>query len=221
MDALKSRDYHDYFIKDGRFIGRFEEMYQNVEDPWHIETLGRRLDMDAALLLLRHIGRDFQKVLDVGCGKGFFTSLLAEAVSGRILAGDVSETAINQARRRYPDPRLEFFVLDLNRIEELPHPAGYFDLIVMAQTIWCVLPNLTRILGGFHRLLAPTGALLLSQHFLKPEEQKYGREILNTPQDLIRLLQESGFDIKEYLETNRFTNHHLALWATPHYKDGL
>ena len=27
-------DYHDYVIKNGNFIGQFEEMYQNCDDPW-------------------------------------------------------------------------------------------------------------------------------------------------------------------------------------------
>ncbi len=27
--------YQDYVIKDGKFIGRFEEMYQKFEDPWN------------------------------------------------------------------------------------------------------------------------------------------------------------------------------------------
>ena len=33
MSVINSADYHDYFIKDGRFIGEFEQMYRNVEDP--------------------------------------------------------------------------------------------------------------------------------------------------------------------------------------------
>ena len=27
--------YQDYVIKDGKFIGKFEEMYQKFEDPRH------------------------------------------------------------------------------------------------------------------------------------------------------------------------------------------
>ena len=27
--------YQDYVIKDGKFIGKFEEMYQKFDDPWH------------------------------------------------------------------------------------------------------------------------------------------------------------------------------------------
>jgi|TARA_B100000315_G_scaffold178802_1_gene167474 hypothetical protein len=33
---IKSDDYHDYVIKDGRLIGEFEQMYKNSRDiPWH------------------------------------------------------------------------------------------------------------------------------------------------------------------------------------------
>lgn len=206
-------DYHDYFIKDGQFIGRFEDMYQDVEDPWHIDRLGRRLDMDAALLLLKQAGRDFQNVLDVGCGKGFFSHLLLEVVKGRVYACDVSATAVARARERYPAGRLHFFSFDLNRFEDLPFSPGSIDLIVMAQTIWCVLPSLQDILKSFRNLLAPSGGLLISQHFPNPADQKYGREILSSPEGLVQMTQNAGFKVEATLETNRLTNHHLALLA--------
>jgi hypothetical protein len=32
----KSRDYHDYVFKNGKFIGKFDEMYQYSENiPWN------------------------------------------------------------------------------------------------------------------------------------------------------------------------------------------
>jgi SAM-dependent methyltransferase len=215
MENKKSTDYHDYFIKDGRFIGAFEEMYQNTPDPWHIQSLGRRLDMDAALLLIRQSGRQFRSILDVGCGKGLFTSLLADVVPGQIRACDVSETAIDQAGKLYPHPRIEFFVWDANRIHELSDPDGSYDLIVLAQTIWCVLPNFPTILKKFHALLQEDGSLLISQHFLPHGKQQYGRDMISNPEDLMRILAETGFDLKATLETDRFRNHHLALRAEP------
>ena len=27
--------YQDFVIKDGKFIGEFEKMYQNFDDPWN------------------------------------------------------------------------------------------------------------------------------------------------------------------------------------------
>ena len=213
MSRDSEKDYHRYFIKDGRFIGQFEEMYQNVNDPWHIDELGRRLDMEAALLLLKRIERPMVRTLDVGCGTGFFTHLLAETVAGSIEACDVSATAVSKARQRYPDPRLHFFDFDINHIEKLPFPENHFDLIVLAQTIWCILPELTGILKRFGRLLTENGRLLISQHFPPPWRQSYGREILNSAPGLIRMVRDSGFKILDTLETNRQTNHHLALLA--------
>ena len=36
---IKSDDYRDYVIKDGRLIGEFEQMYKNSRDiPWHQDT---------------------------------------------------------------------------------------------------------------------------------------------------------------------------------------
>ena len=33
MEKLE-KSYHDYVIKDGKFIGKFEDMYLDVVDPW-------------------------------------------------------------------------------------------------------------------------------------------------------------------------------------------
>ena len=36
MQELKhSPRYQDFVIKDGKFIGDFEGLYNNFEDPWH------------------------------------------------------------------------------------------------------------------------------------------------------------------------------------------
>jgi SAM-dependent methyltransferase len=215
MSKKPSKDYHDYFIKDGRFVGRFEEMYQYADDPWHIDALGRRLDMDAALLLLRHSRERFGKILDLGCGQGLFTNLLLDLNPDQVWACDISATAVARAQSRYGDPRLRFFPFDLNQIAQLPVPEKHFDLVVMSQTIWCVLPKLQDILRACLKFMSESGSLLISQHFLQPGQQKYGSEIMTQPADLIAILESLGYVIKDTLETNRHTNHHLALWAKP------
>ncbi len=206
-----TKDYHDYFIKDGVHIGQYEEMYQNVEDPWYIDKQGRRLDMEAALTVLRHQQRRFGQVLDIGCGTGFFSNLLREVVDGQIWASDISATAVGKARERYPG--INFIVLDAGRAEELEFDDHFFDLIVMAQTLWCVLERLDQVLGLFKRYLAPDGLLFISQHFLQPGEQGYGADIVAQPDDLYRHLERAGFEIRGMLETNRRRNHHAAIVA--------
>jgi len=50
--GTKSKDYHDYVIKNGKFIGAFEEMYQKFEDPWHHGD-ATAVQYDMALYLIK------------------------------------------------------------------------------------------------------------------------------------------------------------------------
>ena len=106
MEPIQSNDYRDYVIKDGEFIGAFEEMYHNCPDPWHQDGL-QPLAEDIALLLLLS-KRRYQRILDIGCGKGRFTSRLKSATGSPVTALDISSTAIEIAQSRYPD--IEFVV---------------------------------------------------------------------------------------------------------------
>ena len=70
--------YQDYVIRDGRFVGEFEEMYLDYEDPWH--QTQRELwasDKAVALNLIRKVGA--KRVMEVGCGLGRFTKRIAVA----------------------------------------------------------------------------------------------------------------------------------------------
>lgn len=88
-NIMDSDDYHDYVIRDGEFIGRFEEMYENCDNPWHQDE-GGHLKEQIALLMLRDAGREYQSVLDLGCGKGRFTKLLIDAVGPELAMGRIS-----------------------------------------------------------------------------------------------------------------------------------
>ena len=47
----KSKDYHDYVIKNGDFVGKFEEMYQNSSDtPWHPDATANAIFTDIAMV---------------------------------------------------------------------------------------------------------------------------------------------------------------------------
>lgn len=73
------------------------------------------------------------RLLDLACGVGYGTRLLADLGAGRIeaLGVDRSPEAIAYARRRYADARTRFEVADA---VEFGDPAG-FDTIVSIETI--------------------------------------------------------------------------------------
>jgi SAM-dependent methyltransferase len=196
MPEIISTDYHDYVIKDGRFIGEFEQMYRNVADPWHCSAEAHSFKNDLLLGAAVHAKGGVRQALDVGCGLGALTARLKEALpDAGWHACDISPSALEQAKAAVPGVR--FFVQDLARAGELPFQPGSLDLITMAEVVWYILPHLPPVLARFHEVLRPGGHLLLLQYFLKPEDQQYGKEIVGSPADLIRFVRAAGFEIAQ------------------------
>jgi SAM-dependent methyltransferase len=207
--GIDSDDYREYVIKDGKFIGAFEDMYRRIDDPWHIGDASE-IQYDLLLYLIQRHGicRNGGKILDVGCEKGAFTArlkgLLPEA---EILAMDISPTAVRKAAESHRIPGISFEVLDIQ--EECTRLHRDYDLVVISQMVWYILPRLKEvtenILSG---VLREGGFLLVNQAFYRPEVQSYGREVLSTVEDLTRII---GRDPMELIETNRLSNHNAIL----------
>jgi len=110
--------YHKYVfdLKNRKFVGDFEKMYQNeskeIFDSWHQDDT-RQLQRKIDLAILEEY--NFSKILDIGCGKGSLTHLLKKR-NNYVLGIDISKTAVDFARERYPD--IEFEVADVNNLDE-------------------------------------------------------------------------------------------------------
>lgn len=216
--AIRSNDYHDYVIKDGRFVGEFEQMYRNVEDPWHCSELAQNFDNALVLAAVAHAGRASRTVLEVGCGIGAITRRIVEALPhARIHACDISPTAIAKAER--VNPTVRFFTHDLCGDEPLPLDARSVDLIVMVQVMWYILPALERTFAAYHTLLAAGGHLIVSQAFYPSVVQKYGRGTLETAADVRRYLDTAGFTLRSEIHIDPSVEmgrpHNSLFWATP------
>jgi SAM-dependent methyltransferase len=99
------------------------------------------------------------RVLDVGCGLGDTAEELARR-GFEVVAFDVSPTAVDEARRRFPGSRVEYRVADLL---ELPRElAGAFDLVVECYTLQVLPPEARgRAVAALRRTLRPGGTLLV------------------------------------------------------------
>lgn len=64
-------DYHDYVIKDGVFVGQFEEMYKNCDDPWEQKKSIVQFHKMACLASVESIKPS--RVLEIGCGLDYLT----------------------------------------------------------------------------------------------------------------------------------------------------
>ncbi|MCP4383606.1 MAG: class I SAM-dependent methyltransferase [Hyphomicrobiales bacterium] len=115
---------------------------------------GRKHVLDAALLA-RLEGREFSRILDVGCGEGRFCRMLPHP--DRTVVGlDPTEDLIACARDR--DPHGDYQV---GTAEQMPFPGGSFDLIVSYLSL-IDISGLQQAVGEFSRVLRPGGTVLIA-----------------------------------------------------------
>ena len=100
----ESKRYQDYVIRDGRFIGQFDDMYRNaVEIPWHQDKTVNAVFSDLTVTLLRRLRP--LSLLDVGCGLGYMAARLKCEIPelSRVVGLEISETAVVTAQNMFPD----------------------------------------------------------------------------------------------------------------------
>ena len=105
-----------------------------------------------------------QRVLDVGCGTGYFASVLADHVGphGLVLGVDASAEMLDYARRTRARPATCQF--ELGTAEALGVPDGHFDVVV-SSLVMHHLPSDVRAaaLTEMRRALRPGGTLLIAE----------------------------------------------------------
>lgn len=118
-----------------------------------------------ALLVLEHIVRyrfaarfvDGARVLDVACGTGYGSSILAQKAKF-VIGIDNSFETIQYARLNYSQPNLFYSIADCR---VLPLPSASFDLAVMFEAIEHIAEQ-EKCLTEIRRILDPRGILILS-----------------------------------------------------------
>lgn len=134
------------------------------------------------------------KILDVGCGKGFLLYEFTRAVPGVQVAGlDISAYALENAK-----PEVRPFLTQGNAVE-LPYPKGSFDLVVSITT----LHNLYNY--DLRRALREIERVGKRNKYIAVEAYRNEREKANllywqltcrafhTPEEWLWLMRESGY----------------------------
>lgn len=98
-----------------------------------------------------------KKVLDAGCGNGYYTSILNSEMGGQLIGIDGSKRIIELAKKQYPN--VPFKVHDLTN--PLPYDDEAFD-IVFSKMVIMDLPEIKSVIAEFHRVLKTNGTCLIS-----------------------------------------------------------
>ena len=131
---------HDQLPKYAR---RLDALHQALEDDFR--NIVRKVNVEPG-----------QIALDVGCGDGFFTGLLAEN-GGHVIGLDNSEAFLRQASATAGGRNIEFVKGD---VRKLPNENASVDVIWSAHSMHSY-PNIQQCLREFHRVLRPGGLLAI------------------------------------------------------------
>ena len=153
----------------GRIVSRYDERKERIVNYWEKRSDSfleqRRAELHSAMAdrwmneIQAQLPDDNKKlrILDVGCGAGFFTILLAKAghqVTGIDLTPDMIKNAKQLAEEEQVE--CEFAVMDAENPE---FQEGTFDVIVSRNLTW-TLPHVKHAYGEWLRVLKKGGVLL-------------------------------------------------------------
>ncbi|WP_419534552.1 putative RNA methyltransferase [Endozoicomonas sp.] len=155
-----------------------------------------------------------QRILDAGCGEGYYTSAIKERLEDSEVCGfDIAKPAILAASRR--NKTIEWLVAS---VSELPLMDEQFDVVIsiFSRSDW---PEFSRVLkpGGHIIILTPgQNHLMALRHAIYDEVRPYpeDKRLQDLPENL-RLLESQTIDHLMMLENTQAIMDLLAM--TPHY----
>jgi len=137
--------------------------------------------------LMRHLPARPEKVLEIGCGSGAFTRLLASR-AGSVTALDLSPQMIRLAEAQSGGcENIEYLLGDCM---QLPFPAEGYDCIVSIATLHHLPP--TRALPKMKGALKPGGVLVIHDLIADAGVVDRCMSALAYPVSMLRLFRETG-----------------------------
>lgn len=139
-------------------------------------------DLDQSVTRAALAGRRAASVLELGCGTGKNTALLAE-IGARVQALDFSEGMLAQARAKVQAPNVTFGAADLTQ----PWPCADTSVdLVVGNLVLEHIAELDPLFAEAARVLAPGGLLFLAE--LHPFKQYLGsRAVFDQGQGRVEL----------------------------------
>jgi SAM-dependent methyltransferase len=156
----------DRFRQEHETGSAFDRLYAGIQDPFGVELPQYRYQQRKYNSLLSMLPqRRYRNVLDIGCGLGAFTRMLAPYAE-HVLGTDISAEAIRQAQElSVGHPNVSYSQRDmLDSSQE-----DTFDLIIIADTLYYVDPRtavgLKSIARSVSSKVAPGGLVLIVNHY--------------------------------------------------------
>lgn len=155
--------------------------------------------------------RDLGEVVELGCGRGYYTKAIARNAT-QVLATDLSDEMVEAARTQLKE--FQNITVQKADCEDTAFPSERFDTVVMVNVVHFI-ENPDKCLQESYRILKAGGVLLLADYtgygmkwfqimkmgmrFLKKwgKPPRYARKGSLSPDELSSLVESAGFKVEE------------------------
>jgi len=145
-----------------------DERLQSEFNRWAAEGRGEQmerhhLDITEKTIRLMDL-RPGERVLDLGCGAGWATRLLARLIAdgpesfGQAVGVDVSDEMIRRARAASKD--FDNILYIWGSAQQIPWEENFFDKVLSVESFY-YYPDQERVLAELFRVMAPRGRLFI------------------------------------------------------------
>jgi SAM-dependent methyltransferase len=180
-----------------------ERGFNQVFAPIGSTPLRMRRRNDWFITQIQRLGA--KRALELGSGTGETAAYLAANSKAEIVAVDISEAFVTEARARHSAPNLRYELFDL--LGNIPPPFGQFDMVCGNGILHHLVVRLPQVLTSLHSMTRPGGGLaFIEPNFLNPycafifgtsAGRRWARlepdEMAFTPGDLRRSLPAAGW----------------------------
>jgi len=138
-----------------------------------------------------------KRVVEFGCGLGYFSNMLNKLSGAEVIGVDISETAIKKAKQSYP--HIDFRVGEVKDVDIYD-----VDAFIFAEITWYILPQLKEI---FEKLKTHhKSSYFINNLVFYKEGQKYGTEYFTSLDEFIEFVP---FKLLGSTEAKVYDNHSI------------
>src|SRR5579871_4733329 len=175
-----------------------DEILQQEFNKWSAAGEGPKMEqhhLDITAKTIRRMNlRPGERVLDLGCGSGWATRLLARLVGegpngfGQVVGLDVSDEMIRRARASSRDFENVMYVW--GSAQQIPWEENFFDKVLSVESFY-YYPDQERALAELFRVMAPHGRLFILINLYK--DNPYSLRWVNELQVPVHALSETEY----------------------------
>jgi ubiquinone/menaquinone biosynthesis C-methylase UbiE len=185
-----------------------DERLQHEFNRWAEEGRGEEMERHHISITEQAIRRmdlkPGERVLDLGCGSGWATRLLARLVGegpegfGQVIGVDISDEMIRRARSASRD--FDNIMYVWGSAQQIPWEENFFDKVLSVESFY-YYPDQDRVLAELFRVLAPRGRIFILINLYKdnPYSLRWGEHLkvpvqVRSADEYVQLLKAHTFE---------------------------